>query len=465
MASPGAAWRRALASRRAVAFGETNARGALGVHASVGAAGGETTTSGSTPSTSSGDATRSSARALSTRGVASASPPSRSPALAEKFSKALVDDIYRSSFRNQTGVSLKYMMDFGAQPIHRQLMVSAQFLHKELPVRLAHRVAELENLPLGLSSKAQVRAVRDWYAESYDELKSFPNIESMEDEARFTRMIEGVMNKHANVVPMIARGVLELKMELAGRGGGGKASPASPGRGTRSNALWARTSPRSRSSWTGSTCPASASACSSGSTSRCTKTNPRPDHIGLICTKMSPRDVVRDAVDDARSICMRQYGDAPEVEVFGGENFAFAYVPGHLHQMLFELVKNSLRAVSEKYAESLDNPPPIRVVIAEGAEDVTIKISDEGGGIRRSGLQRIWTYLYTTADSPLLDMDGDSASAGGPVVLAGYGYGLPLSRLYARYFGGDLQVISMDGYGTDAYLHLNRLGNVQEPLP
>ena len=93
-------------------------------------------------------------------------------------------------------------------------------------------------------------------------------------------------------------------------------------------------------------------------------------------------------------------------------------------------------------------PPPIRVVIAEGAEDVTIKISDEGGGIRRSGLQRIWTYLYTTANSPLLEMDADTGA--GPAVLAGYGYGLPLSRLYARYFGGDLQVLSMDGYGTDA---------------
>jgi len=28
-----------------------------------------------------------------------------------------------------------------------------------------------------------------------------------------------------------------------------------------------------------------------------------------------------------------------------------------------------------------------------------------------------------------------------------------------------VQILSMDGYGTDAYLHLNRLGNVQEPLP
>jgi hypothetical protein len=38
--------------------------------------------------------------------------------------------------------------------------------------------------------------------------------------------------------------------------------------------------------------------------------------------------VAHDAIADARSICMRQYGDSPEVEVFGDASFTFAYVPG-----------------------------------------------------------------------------------------------------------------------------------------
>ncbi len=110
-------------------------------------------------------------------------------------------------------------------------------------------------------------------------------------------------------------------------------------------------------------------------------------------------------------------------------------------------------------------------------------------------MPRIWTYLYSTAKHtvslralvfctcgrgrvikisqtasirPLMlqvAMESVEEAGEGPVVLAGYGYGLPISRLYARYFGGDLQIISMEGYGTDAYLHLNRLGNSQEPLP
>jgi pyruvate dehydrogenase kinase 2/3/4 len=71
-----------------------------------------------------------------------------------------------------------------------------------------------------------------------------------------------------------------------------------------------------------------------------------------------------------------------------------------------------------------------------------MQVSDEGGGIPRSGLPKIFTHLYSTAKNPP-DLDGPNEGA----TMAGYGFGLPISRLYARYFGGDLQIISMEGYG------------------
>ena len=50
------------------------------------------------------------------------------------------------------------------------------------------------------------------------------------------------------------------------------------------------------------------------------------------------------------------------------------YVPSHLYHMVFELVKNSLRAVAERFDDSDMPPPPITVVVATGMEDVTIKV-------------------------------------------------------------------------------------------
>ena len=77
--------------------------------------------------------------------------------------------------------------------------------------------------------------------------------------------------------------------------------------------------------------------------------------IRLLCAarrarpaRCSPVRVAQDAINDARSICMREYGDAPDVSIYGHPDFTFAYVPSHLHHMVFELVKNSLRAVQDR---------------------------------------------------------------------------------------------------------------------
>lgn len=41
---------------------------------------------------------------------------------------------------------------------------------------------------------------------------------------------------------------------------------------------------------------------------------------------------------------------------------------------MFELVKNSLRAVHDRFEDSDHASPPIRIVVAEGEEDITIKV-------------------------------------------------------------------------------------------
>ena len=133
---------------------------------------------------------------------------------------------------------------------------------------------------------------------------------------------------------------------------------------------------------------------------------------------------------------------------------------------MLELLKNSMRATVEWHGIDAEFPP-IKVVIADGAdnEDVVIKVSDEGGGIPRSNVNKIWSYLFTTADPSIQEGMIGSPDHGTDSPLAGLGYGLPISRSYARYFGGDLSIMSMEGYGTDAFVYLARLGNTREPVP
>ncbi|XP_010943866.1 pyruvate dehydrogenase (acetyl-transferring) kinase, mitochondrial [Elaeis guineensis] len=362
---------------------------------------------------------------------------------AESFSKSLAEEVQRWGAMKQTGVSLRYMMEFGARPTEKNLLISAQFLHKELPIRIARRAIELESLPFGLSEKPAVLKVRNWYLDSFRDLRSFPEIKDTSDELAFTEMIKMIKVRHNNVVPAMALGVQQLKKDL-----NPKAVPTDLEEIHEflDRFYMSRIGIRMLI----------------GQHVGLHDRDPAPGCIGLINTRMSPMLVAQTASEDARSMCLREYGSAPEVNIYGDPSFTFPYVTPHLHLMVFELVKNSLRAVQERFMDSDKDVPPIRIIVADGIEDVTIKISDEGGGIPRSGLPKIFTYLYSTAKNPL---DENYGGVHDGLTMAGYGYGLPISRLYARYFGGDLQIISMEGYGTDAYLHLSRLGDSQEPLP
>ncbi len=200
---------------------------------------------------------------------------------------------------------------------------------------------------------------------------------------------------------------------------------------------------------------------------------PLEGYIGLICQNASPHEIIKHAVTDAYYMCEQQYGAFPRVIIRGRLDLTFAYIPTHLHYIILELLKNAMRSTIEHHGvENCDKWPPIEVIVSDGFfnEDVVIKIADEGGGIRRSNMKKIWSYLFTTADSSVQQdglggMEGDSVDHSVDAPLAGLGYGLPISKSYARYFGGDVSISSMEGYGTDAFVHLRRLGDSREPLP
>ena len=85
----------------------------------------------------------------------------------------------------------------------------------------------------------------------------------------------------------------------------------------------------------------------------------------------------------------------------GEDTLTFTYVPGHLKYMLSELLKNSLRATCTFHGID-KTPPPVEIVIAQGKSDLTIKISDRGGGIPFKKIDQIWSYCLTS-DTPTTD--------------------------------------------------------------
>ncbi|KAG6610172.1 pyruvate dehydrogenase kinase-like protein [Phytophthora cinnamomi] len=373
------------------------------------------------------------------RGVAA--PLRRAASSARPSDAAMAAKIDELARLPQTGVSLQYLLEFGTAISPQKLIQSARFLHGELPVRYAHRIKNLENLPHGLSDMPSVQQVRAWYVDSARELLRFPKVESFQDELAFRALIESIKTRHSGTLYTMAKGVHELKMQLfrsfSQKEQGGKAL------GER----YLRSQEFADLSDLHSFLDAfymSRIGIRMLMSQHIALHDEEEGWVGCICESTSPAEIALAAIDTARHMCLRH----------------------HLHHMLFEVIKNSMRAVVEFHGVDNDMPP-IKIVIADGEdnEDVSIKISDEGGGIPRSSVSRIWSYLYTTADSEAFERLEAPNDFGGDSPLAGLGYGLPISRLFARYFGGDLQVISMEGYGTDAYLHLKRVGDASEPLP
>lgn len=151
-----------------------------------------------------------------------------------------------------------------------------------------------------------------------------------------------------------------------------------------------------------------------------------------------------------------------------------SYIPVHLEYIITEILKNSFRATVENHSKrngsSTDTElPPVVITVSRGTPRgstnppfLSLRIRDQGGGVPRQNMRRIFSYAFTTAEATLPDdcgaeggpyaaqYIGGSAAVGGKGdsnlfaeitrkgvqtglgTFYGLGYGLPMSGLYAR---------------------------------
>ncbi|PSC73841.1 pyruvate dehydrogenase kinase [Micractinium conductrix] len=440
-------------------------------------------------------------------------------------------------------LTLRQLLNFGRDAWFDQSRVleSSRFVQAELPKRLARRLMDLQLLPYIVVSNPNIKKVYNAYYHGFATLKSLAPVTSMQQNEVFVGLLRRLVDEHSPMLDALAQGMREVRSK--------------PVVGEQlqldaflENMLRSRISRRVMAE------------------QHINLTNQRPGYIGIICTQLHLADAVDFAASRCKQAFVEHYGVAPEVFVSGDTSLTIPYIPAHLDYMLYELLKNSARATVERHLgrgrSSLSDPlrraklPPIHVRLCSGDQDVTVRLSDQGGGIPQADLERVWQFGFTTspaaggaapggrgarprrparrftssqeAGSSILggaagggggggggggtgavmgssgsgsfppDATGGAAagqaslgeglgldnaspgasfgagfgaawaameSAGGSGVgrfrIAGLGFGLPLSRLYARYFGGDLRLVNMPGYGVDSFLTLKRLEDAE----
>lgn len=326
------------------------------------------------------------------------------------------------------------------------LLKSAQFLQKELPIRVARRVVDFQKLPHIALCNPVIHDMYELYLRAFSMLYKFPKVENLEAEERYCRTIRQLLDDHQSVVTHLAEGFHECQKNV----------PYEIIGAFLNRTLTSRLGIRMLAEH------------------HLALSMDKPNYIGIICTHLNLKQIVERSGDFARQVCEHTYGVAPGLIVNGHTKAIFPHIPAPLEYILQELLKNAMRASVEFHLDRPNEVPNVVVTLCSNDTEFFVRISDRGGGIPESQLQDIFKYSFTTMGdrSTIKPSDSDnilsemcaghpsSSPSGGP--MAGWGFGLPTSRAYATYLGGSLRLLSMEGLGTDVYLRLRHIDGKKE---
>ncbi|KAL4803475.1 hypothetical protein BDV18DRAFT_153740 [Aspergillus unguis] len=416
------------------------------------------------------------------------------------------DEVARLAASRRRPLTLNDLIKHGRPPLSEDaLLASANFTLSLLPARLASRIEALRNLPFIVVANPHVSKIYGNYVHSLSTLIPWQKrqVTTLEEENQFADVLADLVHTHANTIPILARGFLECRKYI------------DPTEVTRflDTHLRARIGTRLIAEQHLALHFASRPVGQGEIESSELRRNAAPsNYIGVIDTALQPARIVRSCEEFVGEICELKYGVRPRLEIDGQPDALFAHVPVHVEYILTELLKNAFRAVIENGNER----DPIEVTIAAApdvpsghshepvarpdaratqsdsdvgfhvdtvvgtadanesikfstpsSQSITLRIRDRGGGISPEVLPQIWSYSFTTFSDLDMGEGGGidalntiSSNSGQLSSIAGLGYGLPLSRAYAEYFGGSIAIQSLWGWGTDVYLTLNGVGRL-----
>ncbi|ODV64350.1 protein kinase PKP2 [Ascoidea rubescens DSM 1968] len=212
--------------------------------------------------------------------------------------------------------------------------------------------------------------------------------------------------------------------------------------------------------------------------------------------------------------------------IIEGKDIIFQFVPTHLRYLFGEILRNSYEETMINFVnKNLSNfqknqdffkqnkPPPITVTIINNKENILFRFSDQGGGLKNNiPIEKIWSFgknpkfakqsLMNFHKLPGLDLAtnyfdletnihssmnsnlhiqrkkskveiNQLSSTSIPVESSlvklikrplnfKLGLGLPMCKVYAEYWNGDIKMNCLNNYGTDIYLKLRKLNSLNE---
>lgn len=388
-------------------------------------------------------------------------------------------------------VSLRQLAGYGKKLNTEKIINSANFVRLELPIRLAIRIRDLQSLPFGIVNNFHFTQIYESYYHLFNAFRKMSKITSLQENEKFCKQLSKLLDDHVFNLSHLMMGALEVSIM--------ENFPQEKLDEFMSSMIRSRISRR-------------VIVEEHLSLTENYRLQPQhvkpPDYIGEMfddCNAVSHLHIVSELVKNSMVDIYPNKENMPDLEIEGDLNVSFPFMIPHLHYLFGEILRNSYEATISRHGTKTSKKlPPVKVLVINTPQNIIFRFSDEGGGINHDKLSNIWSFgkspdfarkslanfhripglqLYsnlkvTAAGSSVIDEGTLNETSIGdinkqPLTKSKQstlerlitrpheyklGLGLPMCKVYADYWNGDLLMNSLEGYGSDTSLTLSKLG-------